>query len=80
MSGAISPFLLYAFMACIGTSSPFQRTSQTKHLFATPNLSKCCVWYMRENQQIHQLLFNLLVMYGSSYMFRHYVAILRERS
>jgi hypothetical protein len=36
--------------------------------------------YMRENQQMHQLLFNLLVMYGGSYMFRHYIAILKERS
>jgi hypothetical protein len=36
--------------------------------------------YMRENQQMHQLVFNLLVMYGGSYMFRHYIAILRERS
>jgi hypothetical protein len=46
---------------------------------------------MRENQQMHQLLFNLLVTYGGSYMFRlvtyggsymfrHYIAILRERS
>jgi hypothetical protein len=24
--------------------------------------------------------FNLLIMYGSSYMFRHYIANLRERS
>jgi hypothetical protein len=24
--------------------------------------------------------FSLLIMYGSSYMFRHYIAILRERS
>jgi hypothetical protein len=38
--------------------------------------------YMRENQQMHQLLllFNLLVMYGGSYTFRHYIAIIRERS
>jgi hypothetical protein len=36
--------------------------------------------YMRENQQMHQLLFNLLVMYGGFYMFRHCIAILRERS
>jgi hypothetical protein len=35
---------------------------------------------MRENQQMHQLLLNLLVMYGGSYMFRHDIAILRERS
>jgi hypothetical protein len=35
---------------------------------------------MRENQQMHQLLFNLLVMYGGSYIFRHYIAILMERS
>jgi hypothetical protein len=34
---------------------------------------------MRENQQINQL-FSLLIMYGSSYMFRHYITIFRERS
>jgi hypothetical protein len=36
--------------------------------------------YVRENQQTDQLLFNLLLMYGGSYMFRNYIAILRERS
>jgi hypothetical protein len=36
--------------------------------------------YMRGNQQMHKLLFNLLVMYGGFYTFRHYIAILRERS
>jgi hypothetical protein len=35
---------------------------------------------MRENQQIHQLFIQFLNMYDSSYMFRHYIAILRERS
>jgi hypothetical protein len=35
---------------------------------------------MRENQQMLQLFYNLLVMYGSSYMFQHYIAILREHS
>ena len=34
---------------------------------------------MHENQQIHQL-FIQFIMYGSSYMFRHYIAIFRERS
>jgi hypothetical protein len=34
---------------------------------------------MRKNQQIHQL-FIQFIMYGSSYMFRHYIAILRERT
>jgi hypothetical protein len=34
---------------------------------------------MRENQQIQQL-FSVLILYGISYMFRHYIAILRERS
>jgi hypothetical protein len=43
-------------------------------------LNRAFRYYMRENQQMHQLLFNLLVMYGGSYMFRHYIAILRERS
>jgi hypothetical protein len=37
---------------------------------------KICV----KNQQIQQLFIQLLIMYGSSYMFRHYIAILRERS
>jgi hypothetical protein len=32
-----------------------------------------------KNQQIHQL-FIQFIMYGSSYMFRHYIAIFRERS
>jgi hypothetical protein len=35
---------------------------------------------MRENQQMHLLLFNLLIMCGGSYMFRHYIAILRKPS
>jgi hypothetical protein len=36
---------------------------------------------MRENQQKHLIfLLNLLIIYGSSYMFRQYIAILRERS
>jgi hypothetical protein len=35
---------------------------------------------MRENQQTHKLFIQLLVMYGSSYMIRQYIAILRERS
>jgi hypothetical protein len=32
-----------------------------------------------KNQQIHQLVIHL-IMYGSSYIFRHYIAIFRERS
>jgi hypothetical protein len=35
---------------------------------------------MRENQQITNYSFSLLIMYGSFYMFRHYIAIFRERS
>jgi hypothetical protein len=34
---------------------------------------------MRENQQIQQL-FIQFIMYGISYMFRHYIAIRKERS
>jgi hypothetical protein len=34
---------------------------------------------MRKSQQIHQL-FIQFIMYGSSYMFRQNIAILRERS
>jgi hypothetical protein len=33
-----------------------------------------------KNQQMQQLFIKLLIMYGSSYMFRHYIAIFRERS
>jgi hypothetical protein len=33
-----------------------------------------------KNQQIHQLFIQFINLYGSSYMFRHYIAILRERS
>jgi hypothetical protein len=29
---------------------------------------------MRENQQIHQLFIQFLIMYGSFYMFRYYIA------
>jgi hypothetical protein len=32
-----------------------------------------------KNQQMQQLLIQF-IMYGSSYMFRHYITILRERS
>jgi hypothetical protein len=35
---------------------------------------------MHEKQKITNYYFNLLIMYGSSYMFRHYIAIFRERS
>jgi hypothetical protein len=35
---------------------------------------------MREKQTNTLFLFSLLIMYGSSYMFRHYIAIFRERS
>jgi hypothetical protein len=34
---------------------------------------KICV----KNQQMQQLIFIQFIMYGSSYMFRHYVAILK---
>jgi hypothetical protein len=30
-----------------------------------------------KNKQIKQLFFQLLIMYGSSYMFQHYIAIFR---
>jgi hypothetical protein len=43
-------------------------------------LEPCISLIIRQNQQMHQLLFNVLVMYGGSYMFRYYIAILRERS
>jgi hypothetical protein len=33
-----------------------------------------------KNQQIHQLFIQFINCDGSSYMFRHYIAIFRERS
>jgi hypothetical protein len=36
---------------------------------------------MREKpKKYNNYSFRLLIMYGSSYMFRHYIAIFRERS
>jgi CRISPR/Cas system CMR-associated protein Cmr1 (group 7 of RAMP superfamily) len=35
---------------------------------------------MREKLTNTPISFSLLIIYGSSYMFRHYIAILRERS
>jgi hypothetical protein len=33
-----------------------------------------------KNQKYTNYLFSLLIIYGSSYMFWHYIAILKERS
>jgi hypothetical protein len=35
---------------------------------------------MHENNKYSNYTFSLLIMYGVSYMFRHYIAIFRERS
>jgi hypothetical protein len=35
---------------------------------------------MRENQQMQQLFIQFIIMCGSSYLLRHYIAILRELS
>jgi hypothetical protein len=49
-------------------------------VFSIPNLNKPTSTAYTWKQQMHNLLFNLLVMNGGSYMFRHYTAILSERS
>jgi hypothetical protein len=36
--------------------------------------------YARKTKKYNNYLFSLLIMYGDSYMFRHYIAILMERS
>jgi hypothetical protein len=46
-------------------------------LILEPCISLICAW--KTNKYTHYS-FILLIMYGSSYMFRHYIAILRERS
>jgi hypothetical protein len=46
-------------------------------LFLEPCISLIYVW---KTNKYTNYSFSLLIMYGSSYMFRHYIAILRERS
>jgi hypothetical protein len=41
--------------------------------------SRNITYAWKTNKYTNYYLFSLLIMYGSSYMFRHYVAILRER-
>jgi hypothetical protein len=47
----------------------------TDFFFKYPN-----VIYVWKTNKCTDYSFNLLIMYGSSYMFRHYVATFRERS
>jgi hypothetical protein len=47
-------------------------------LFLEPCIS-LIVYAWKTNQYTNNSL-SLLIMYGSSYMFRHYIAIFRERS
>jgi hypothetical protein len=68
----------YTFASCsVGTYSEEEPPPPDS---STTSLYKYGDEYMRENQQMHQLLFNLLFMYGGCYMFRHYTAFLRDRS
>jgi hypothetical protein len=46
-------------------------------LLLEPWISLIYAW---KNNKYTNCIFSLLIMYGSSYMFRHYIAILRERS
>jgi hypothetical protein len=46
-------------------------------LLLEPCISLICAW---KTNKYTNYSFSLLIMYGSSYMFRHYIAILRERS
>jgi hypothetical protein len=46
-------------------------------LFLEPCISLIYVW---KANKYTNYSFSLLIMYGSSYMFRHYIAILREHS
>jgi hypothetical protein len=57
------------FLVCLTRFFNGDFTSWTEHFF---NISA-------KNQQIQPIII-FLIMYGSSYMFRHYIAILRERS
>jgi hypothetical protein len=46
-------------------------------LLLKPRISLIYAW---KTNKYTKYLFSLLIMYGGSYMFRHYFAILRERS
>jgi hypothetical protein len=46
-------------------------------IFFEPCISLIYAW---KTNKCNNYLFSLLITYGSSYMFRHYIVILRERS
>jgi hypothetical protein len=47
------------------------------NLLLEPCISLIYAW---KTNKYTNYSFSLLIMYGTSYMFRHYIAILRERS
>jgi hypothetical protein len=71
--------------ACINPLTPELNPSMQRCLtrFFTGDFASGTLHFINigvKNQQIHQLLIQLLIMYDSSYMFRHFIAIFRERS
>jgi hypothetical protein len=68
---------LYVFVTVDPTVTSFDTETRSKD-FASWTVHFVNIYV--KNQQMLQLLFNLLVMYGGSNMFRHCIAILRERS
>jgi hypothetical protein len=45
-----------------------------------PSVKFCFINICVKTNKFNNCLFNLLIMYGSTNMFRHYIAIFRERS
>jgi hypothetical protein len=71
-------FQLHSFNAGI----KFLRVTMPDEIFTgillfEPWISLICEW---KNNKYTYYSFSLLIMYGSSYVFRNYIAILRERS
>jgi hypothetical protein len=53
--------------------------TMNKQYVTTVNTVLLSIKNIREHQQMYQLFFNVLAMYGGSYVFRHYIAIRTER-
>jgi hypothetical protein len=61
--------------------NPYAQRCLTRFLLGILLLEPCIsLIYAWKTNKCNNYPFSLLIMYGSSYMFRHYIAILRERS
>jgi hypothetical protein len=64
----------------IQTDNPLTPNDLQRRRAASPLKIKTAVKYARKTNKYTNYSFSLLIIYGISYMFRHYIAIFRERS